>query len=153
MGLSISDSVAEIFSQYFEHLVIKYNIDIKSLVFYTGHVNDILIIYDCTKTTHTQILNFANSLHNNLQFSLTQETDANNILEHLLTHRTTQGLEIEIYRKPTSNVPVIHFTSNQPTEHKTEACRFSLTRIHPLPLIPRNKQKEHNAIIYISKTN
>ena len=153
MGLPISGSVAEIFSLYFELLVIKHNIENKSVVFYNRHVDDILIIYDCTKTTHTQILNFANSLHNNLQFSLTQETDGNNTLEHLLIHRTTQGFEIEIYRKPTSIVPVIHFTSNQPIEHEIVACRFSLTRLHPLPLIPTNKQKEQNAILHIAKTN
>jgi hypothetical protein len=85
MRLPISGSIAEIFSQYFEHLVIKHKI-------------------------------------NNLQFSLTHETDANNTLEHLLIHRTTQGFETEIYRKPTSIVPVIHFTSNQPTAYKTAAC-------------------------------
>jgi hypothetical protein len=118
------------FSQYFGRLAIKHNTDIKSVVFYTRQVDDILIIYDCTKTIHTQILNFANFLHNNLKFYLTQETDANNTLEHLLVHRTTQGFEIEIYSKPTSIVPVIHFTSKQPIEHKTAACRFSLARIH-----------------------
>jgi hypothetical protein len=68
-------------------------------------------------------------------------------------HRTTQRFEIEIYRKPTSIVPVIHSTSYQPKEHKTAACRFSLPRIDPLPLIHRNKQKEQNTIIHIVKTN
>lgn len=58
-GLPTSGSVAEICSQYFEHLVIKPNIDNKSDVFHTLYFDDILIIYDCTKTTHTQILNFA----------------------------------------------------------------------------------------------
>jgi hypothetical protein len=52
-GLSTSGSVAENFLQYFEHLVIKYNIDNKSVVFYTQYFDDIVIIYDCTKTTHT----------------------------------------------------------------------------------------------------
>jgi len=52
-GLPTSGSVAENFLQYFEHLVIKYNIDNKSVVFYTQYFDDIVIIYDCTKTTHT----------------------------------------------------------------------------------------------------
>lgn len=132
-GLPTSGSVAEIFSQYFEYVVIKHNIENKSVVFYTRYIDYILIIYDCTKTTHTQILNFANPLHSNLQFILTQEKDADNTLVHLLIHRTTQEFETEMYIKPTSIVPVIHFTSNHPMEHKTAACRFSLTRINTLP--------------------
>jgi len=52
-----------------------------------------------------------------------QEIDANASLLDLLLHRTIQGFEIDIYRKPTSIDTVIHFTSNHPKKHKTAANR------------------------------
>lgn len=89
----------------------------KSLIFYTCYVDDIFIIYDQTRINYNQILHHANSIHSNLLFNITQET--------------------ETYRKPTSTDTVIHITSNHPHEHKLAAFRL-LARMHQLPLTPHH---------------
>jgi hypothetical protein len=77
-----------------------------------------------------------------------QEKDAYISFSDLLIHKTTQGLEINIYRKTTFTDTFIHFISTHPTEHKTAAFRFFLMRMHQLPLSPRNKQKEWKMILH-----
>jgi hypothetical protein len=52
------------------------NIANKSIVIYNRDVGDILINNEHKTSTHTQILNFANSVHSNLKLILTQELDA-----------------------------------------------------------------------------
>jgi hypothetical protein len=58
------------------HVHKQRNIDNKSIVFYSRDVGDILIINEHKTSTHTQVLNFANSVHSNLKLILTQELDA-----------------------------------------------------------------------------
>ena len=41
----------------------QHNLDNKPIVFYTRYFDNILIIYEHKTTTHTQILNFTNSVH------------------------------------------------------------------------------------------
>ena len=65
----------------------------------------------------------------------------------------THGLEIEVYRKPTSTDTTIHYNSNHPIEHNLAAYRFLRNRIHQLPLTPPYKQKEWNTIQHIAKAN
>jgi hypothetical protein len=72
---------------------------------------------------------------NNIAFSESYFLD-------LLVHRTTQGLEISIYRKPVCTDTVIYFTSRNPIEHKRAALQFLLSRMHQLPLTPKNKEQE-----------
>jgi hypothetical protein len=70
-----------------------------------------------------------------------------------LTRRTNVGLEIEIYRKPTSTDIITHFTSNHPYEHKIAAFRFLLTRLHQLPLTLQYRQRELINILHAAETN
>jgi len=49
MGSPISSTMAEIFLQL-ENVIIKHLIDAKILSFYTRYVDDILLIYDSTRT-------------------------------------------------------------------------------------------------------
>jgi hypothetical protein len=142
MGSSISELIAEIFLQYCKQLIIKHHLENKSLIFSTPYVDDILIIYEQTRVDYNQILHHANSVHCNLLFNITQETDAAINLLDLLIHRTNLGIEIEIYRKPTSTEAVIHFTSKHPYEHKLAVFRFLLARMHQLLVTPQHKQKE-----------
>jgi hypothetical protein len=83
----------------------------------------------------------------------TQEKDTTINFLDLLIYRTNVGIEIEIYRKPTTTETVIHFTSNHPYEHKIAAFRFQLTRMQRLQLNLQNKQKEWMNILHIARTN
>ena len=93
MGSPISSLVAEHFLLYFEQSRIKHNTEYESVLCHIRYFNDILVIYDHIKVTVTQIRNIANSIHNNLKFSLTQEIDANISFVDLLLRGTTQKLE------------------------------------------------------------
>jgi hypothetical protein len=62
-------------------------------------------------------------------------------------------LEIDIHRKPTTTDTAINFLSNHPTEHKTAALRYHITRMHSLPLPTVRKQKEWETIQHIAKNN
>jgi hypothetical protein len=56
MGSPISSLVAEIFLEHYEDIHIKQLLDTKNIALYTRYVDDILIIYDKTKT-QTQTIN------------------------------------------------------------------------------------------------
>jgi hypothetical protein len=134
-------------------LIIKHHIENKSLIFYTRYVGDILIIYDWTRIECTQIVQHVITIHNNLTFNCTLETDGSINFLDLLIHRTNINTEIEIYRKSTTTNTIIHFTSNHTYVHKIATFRFLLTRMQLLPLTPQYKQTEWRNILHIAKTN
>ena len=92
-------------------------------IFYTCYVDDILIIYNHTKITPTQILHYVNTIHTNLQFKLTFGTEASINFLDLIVHRTNQGFQI-VYRKPTFTYKTSHYNSNHRTEHKSAPFAF-----------------------------
>jgi len=61
MRSPISVLIEETSLQYFETLIIKDITDSKH-IFYTRHVDNILIIYDHSKITSTQILDYASTI-------------------------------------------------------------------------------------------
>jgi hypothetical protein len=124
MDSSISDFAAETFLPYFENN--HKNITESNHIFYTCYADDILINYNHIKITPQQILHYVNTIHTNLQFQLTFETEASiNFLE-LIVHRTNQGFEI-VYRKLTFTYTTIHYNSDHPTEHKSAPFAFFWT--------------------------
>jgi len=82
MASSISVLIAEI--KYFDYVMIKNIIESKNIIFYTRYV-DILIICHHSKINTKQVLQYSNTIHNNLQLKLTLQTYAcSNILDLLL---------------------------------------------------------------------
>jgi len=65
----------------------------------------------------------------------------------------THGLEIEVYRKPTSTDTTIHYNSNHPTEHTLAAYRFLPNKMHQLPPTPPYTQREWNTMQHLAKAN
>jgi hypothetical protein len=51
MGSPISGTISEIFLKHFETHIIKHFMEIKSVIVYKRHVDDILIVHDQEKTT------------------------------------------------------------------------------------------------------
>jgi hypothetical protein len=75
VGSPITGLNAEIFLQYFENLKIKHITESSHTIFYNRYVDNILIVNDRTKITSAQILHCVKTIHTNLQFKLTLETD------------------------------------------------------------------------------
>jgi len=121
MGSLISSTMAEIFLQQIENSIIKHPIDAKILSFYTRYVDDILLIYDSTRTNPDNILQYVNTIHSNVQLSPMMESENNfHFLDLSITRRPT-CLDISIFHKPTSTDTTINFLSNHPLEHKIAA--------------------------------
>ena len=59
----------------------------------------------------------------------------------LTLHRNETNITIDIYRKPTTTITIIHNNSNHPQEHKEAALRFLLNRLHNLTLTEKQKTK------------
>ena len=98
-------------------------------------MDDILIIYDSTLTSHTNIQHYMDTIHGNIKLNPTHKTNDNvNFLVPSIARKPT-SLELDIYRKPTVMDTTINFLSNHPLEHKLAAYRFSINRMLSLPLI------------------
>jgi hypothetical protein len=75
MGLPLAGTIAGIFLQYLENVHIKHLIESNILTFYTRYVDDILVIYDSTFTTPDSIHRYLGSIQQNIQLSITHETN------------------------------------------------------------------------------
>jgi hypothetical protein len=102
---------------------------------------------------HHQGIQQANTIHQNLIFNYTLETNnAINFLD-LFIIRTNSKFLIDIYRKPTTTNTIIHYHSNHSQEHEMAAFRFLINRMQRLPLNPQQKQIEWTNILHIAETN
>ena len=149
----ISGTIAELFLQHLEQIYIKPLIETKHILFYTRYIDDILIISDAEATNHDYLTQYTNTIHSNLQFKPTVESDGYiNFLNLTNTKRNTH-IEIDIYRKPTTTDTTIHFTSTHPIEHKLAAYRYHITRMLSLPLKATQQQREWETILHIAQQN
>jgi hypothetical protein len=152
MGSPISNIVAEIFLQHFETILMKQLLDTQNVIYYTRYVDDILLIYDSKRITPETIHNFINQIHPNLQFNPTHEHNNNISFLDLLITRHSSNLEIDIYRKHTTDT-TINFHSNHPTEQKLAAYHYYINRMLSLPLTEEKRQAEWETIKTIARNN
>jgi len=78
MRWPISSTTAEIFLKYLEDMHIQQHFDAKNIVFYTRHVDDIVIIYNTERTHPDLISTHINQIHTHIQNSIlpAKTTDA-----------------------------------------------------------------------------
>ena len=62
-------------------------------------------------------------------------------------NRNVNGMEISIYRKPTSTNVTIQHTSNHPQDHKYAAYRYYINRMITLPNTERARIQERKYIL------
>ena len=153
MGSPTSGTIAEIFLQHLEHIHIRPLIDSKQILFYTHYTDDILIIYDTESTNQDSLTQYTNSMHTDLQFNPTQESNGCIHFLDLTIIRRTSHIEIDIYRKPTATDTTIHFTSIHPNEHKLAAYRYYIQRMLNLPLNAEHRKREWSTILHIAQQN
>jgi len=94
-----------------------------------------------------------NSMHNNLQFNPTQESNGHINFLDLTIIRRTSHLETDIYRKPTTTDTTTHFTSIHTNEHKLAAYRYYIERMLNLPLNSERQEREWSTILHIAQRN
>ena len=91
-------------------------------------------------------------MHNNLQFKPTQESNGRTNCLYLAIIRRTSHLEIDIYRKSTTDTTT-HFTSIHPNEHKLAAYRYYIERMLNLPLNAERQKRKWSTILHIAQHN
>jgi hypothetical protein len=151
MGSPISSTIAEIYIQLLEEQHVKQWLDNKHILYYKRYVDDILIIYDSNKINEHEIINQANNLDKHLQFKLNAEENNSITYLDLMIYKTSNSLELGIFRKPTSTDITIHFKSNHPLEHKLAAFNYYINRMLTLPITKQQQTQEWNTIQTIAK--
>ena len=153
MGSPISGTLTEIYLQLIEGRYIKHWIVNQDTVYYKRYVDDILIIIDTSRINENTVRDNMNNIDENLEFKITLET--NNSINYLdmTIIRSTKGMEINIYRKPTSTDIKIHHNSNHPQDHKDAAYRYYIHRMMTLPNTDGARTQEKKYILNTAKHN
>jgi hypothetical protein len=105
-------------------------------------MDDILILYDHTKTNLNQVLNDFNNIHNMIQYTVEKENNNEIHFLDISIRRLQSSLDYKIYRKPTSTSAIIHNTSCHPAGHKAMAFNFLFNRLNSYPLNIQNRNNE-----------
>jgi hypothetical protein len=63
-----------VFLKHYIDANVKQLSDTKNISFYTRYVDDILVMYNATKTNPHTIITFINEIHNNIKLNPTYET-------------------------------------------------------------------------------
>ena len=146
-------TIAEIFLQHLEHTHIRPLIESKQILYYTRYIDDILIIYDTDNTNQDKLAQYTNSVHNNLQFNPTHDSNGCISFLDLTIIRRPSHLETDIYQKPTTTDTAILFTSIHPNEHKLAAYGYYIERMLNMPLNAECQKREWSTILHIAQRN
>jgi hypothetical protein len=131
---------------------VKHLLEEQAIAYYARYVDDILIVFDSSKITISEIQKQAENIHKNVELKMNMENNSIKYLD-LLIIRQSDRMEIDIYHKPTTTDLTIHATSNHPTEHKLAAYRYYLHRLNTLPLTTDKKNRELNTIKHTAVRN
>jgi hypothetical protein len=125
-----------------EEHIIKQAMENKRILLHKRYVDDLLVVYDTSKTEADLILDTANKLDNNLTFKSEMET--NNFICYLdiKVSRLDNQITIDIHRNPTCVDMTIHYTSNHPHIQKLAAFHFYTHRLNSLPLRDKATEQE-----------
>lgn len=116
-------------------------------------MDDILICHTGTIRQITNFLNYLNSLHNKIEFTLEHEQNKSINFLDLHIENVNNKHEFSIYHKPTHTDTTLHNTSTHPLVHKHAAYHSMVHRLLKIPMTPENYNKELNIIKQIAVAN
>lgn len=152
MGSPLSPLLAEIFM---DDLETKFHNNkwSKAFVYWYRYVDDILVCFTGTNRQLNNILQFINSLHPSITFTMEEEIDKSlNFLDLTIT-RTLDKHKFSIYHKPSHTDTTIHNKSNHPIQHKLATFHSMLHRLINTPLSEKDFNIELNIIKQIAVNN
>ncbi|XP_015124857.1 uncharacterized protein LOC107046694 [Diachasma alloeum] len=127
MGSPISPTIANIFMEDFENKVLK-SAPLKPLVWFR-YVDDTLVLWKHGADTLPQFLNFINSQHPSIKFTMEIEEQKSLPFLDVLVHRNEDGsLGHRVYRKPTHTDRYIHAFSHHYPSQKTSVISSLMYR-------------------------
>jgi len=149
MGAPTSSIFSELYLQHLENTKIYDILTNHNIEGYFRYVDDILIVYNESKTDIDCILECFNKLTPKLEFTLERETNRRINFLDITICREQKSFSVDIYRKPTSTDVIIPNDSCHPKEHKVAAIRYLHNRLVSYQLAPENLEKERNTILQI----
>ena len=152
MGSPLSPLLAEIFMDNLEQTLLTHKLN-KYIQYYYRYVDDIIICWTGTQRQLTQFLYYANSIHNNINFTLEIETDNKLNFLDLTIERLNNRHCFSVFRKPTFTDTIINRKSHHPWSHKLAAFHSMIHRAVSLPLNKTNFHKEIKQIKKIAINN
>jgi hypothetical protein len=116
-------------------------------------VDDLLIIFDQNKINSDALHNFINNTDGHLEFKITGEK--NNTIHYLdlSISRNTNSIDLNIYRKPKYMDITVHFTSNNPQNHKLAFFVFYINRMISMRITVQAIRRELHKILIMAQNN
>jgi hypothetical protein len=145
MGSPISPVLANIFLCDFE----KRFLDTCPLefrpLFYRRYVDDTFILFD-TEAKSNQFLEYFNSCHPNIKFTIEKEQDESIPFLDVSIHRTRNNFTTKVYRKSTFTDLGTNYLSSTPFRYKMNSIR---TLIHRAYKISSSFEFFHNEMLFL----
>ena len=91
MGSPISRTLAEMYLQYFEELMVKHWMETGEITYYRRYVDDIVITFDQNKITEDSTTSYMNNVRKHLEFKLTEEGNKNINYLDLSIHKSKKS--------------------------------------------------------------
>ena len=98
MGSPISSTLAEIYPQFFEELIVKRLMETGEITYCRRYVDDAVIILDKNKINEDSITKYMKSIQKHLEFKLTEKENKNINYLDLTIHMDNDSLQLGIYR-------------------------------------------------------
>lgn len=152
MGNPLSPLLAEIFMDYIESIISK-NPLFEKFIYWYRYVDDVLACFTGTERQLDNFLDFINSIHNNIKFTIEKEHNNSINFLDLSINKINNKHNFAVFHKPTHTDMTIHNTSCHPIQHKLASFFSMIHRLITLPLNKFNFQKELNIIKQIAVNN
>jgi len=153
IGAPTSSISSEFYLQYLENTEVYKLLLKRSIEGYFRYVNNILIIYNMTRSNTNDVLDDFNKLLPKLKFSVEEEIDHKINFLDITIHRKRNNLSVDIYRKPSTTDVIKPNDSCHPREHKMAAIHYFHNRMNTYKSSHDSIQKEINTIQQILTDN
>ena len=159
MGAPLSSLVADVFMDTFETEFLHSTLTPQPhILSWHRYVDDILGVWDGPPSALTNLLNYLNSLHPSINFTLEVGGSSINYLDltiSLTPHSHSHQLhpQFAIYRKPSNTGIFINGLSFHHISHKLSAFLFLINRLLSIPLSKLDFEKEKQCISDLARKN
>ena len=149
MGSSLSPFMAELFMDNMEKTIHKTKYK-TSIGLWLRYVDDVLVIWKSSLVELEDFLQYLNSIHDNLKFTL--EVEQKGMINYLdmSLHNTGNSINIGVYHKPCNKNIIIPYISSHSNKHKLAAFQNYFYRLFKFPLTKKSFEQEVDFINIIA---
>lgn len=153
MGNPLSPLLAEIFMDNLEGIIHGNNVLHRGFLYWHRYVDDVLTCFVGTTRQLDSFLEYINSLHPNIKFTMEIEENKKLNFLDLTLDRTDNTHQFSIFHKPSHTDTTINNSSTHPRQHKHAAYHSMIHRLLNIPLSEHDFEKELNLIRQIAVNN